>query len=252
MAVILCAHSRNLDEWEAESCPARSAGRWLLAETAKSGVTPPVMSPCAADSTVRGPDGVVEHTETQNGTPRCPRGTPRAAWQAGTNRALLLSPRAGTSCPSGRTGRGGRRPGRMAGMATTTSSWTWEPSSSRMGQVQCHRPRCLAPLAAPGPLPPVSLQPWHVRTLKIWATPKNYKQVAGFPHYGWMPGRFLALYLFYSWRNRAERHKGIWSAPLWRPSTLTLSLCPIFQDWPKFLILFETHEFSFCWWIWTH
>lgn len=120
-AVILHAHSRNSDEREAGSRPPRSVGDGCLLRRQSQGSPLLVLSPHAADGMVWGPVGVARHRETQRGAPRCP--VARRA-QPSTDRALLLSPRAGTSCPSGRTGRGRRRPGRMAGTATTMSSWT--------------------------------------------------------------------------------------------------------------------------------
>lgn len=95
---------------------------------------------------------------------------------AGTNHTLLLSPRAGTSCPTGRMALGGRRPGRMAGTATTMSSWTWEASSSHMAQVQCHHPWCPTSPAAPWSLllAPASLQPLAHQDpeVALWDTQK--------------------------------------------------------------------------------
>lgn len=131
-------------------------------------------------------------------------GTPRTARHVGTNHALLLLPRAGTSCLSGRTGPGGRRPGRTAGMAMTTSSWTWEASSLHTGQVGCHHPWCSAPPAAPWPLPQHPFSPWHVRTLIVALCDAPKLQIDGRIS-SLQLGRFLALHMFYSWRNRAER-----------------------------------------------
>lgn len=125
-AVILCAHSRTSDEWEAESCPPCSAGRWATGWGVKAG-------------------GGLVGRYSKWGRSMALHGTPHTAQETGTNCALLLLPRAGTSSHSGRTGRGRRRPGRTAGTAMTTSSWTWEDSSLHMGQVQCHHPRCPAP-----------------------------------------------------------------------------------------------------------
>lgn len=174
MAVTLWAHGRNLDEREAEICPSHSAGRWLLPEMAKPRITPPGDEPLCNWQYGAG----AWWGGTAHGDNMAHHGTPRAARQAGTNRAPLFSPRAGTSCPSGRMGRAGRRPGRTAGTAMTTSSWTWEPSSSHMGQVQCYRPWCPAYLqphspcssipAAPGTSGPWCGTLWRPKITKRW------------------------------------------------------------------------------------
>lgn len=147
---VLCASGRNLQwlpsppSWEVVTCwdsNARGHCSWGWA-------------PMQVTAQSRGLMGWYS-TWTHNMAPHS-----ATAQQAHTNHTLLLLPRAGTSCPTGKMGQGGRRPGRMAGMATTMSSWTWEASSSHMDQVQCHHPWCSTSLAAPwsSPLQPLAHQ----------------------------------------------------------------------------------------------
>lgn len=216
-------------------CPPLLAGRWLLTETATPGVTAPGDElRCRSQHSLGAWWGGIAHGHT-TWHPTVPQPsrhtlTTLCCCYPEQGQAALL-------------GKWDREEGGLAEWLAWLRQWAhgherllpriWTRYSATI-------PGVPLPLQPHGPHP---CSPWHTRTpTQHSATPKNYKYMAGLPHYG----GFVALHLFYSWRNRAERCEETQSASLWCPSAVTISLPWFPKFWPKLSILFKTHESCFC------